>query len=318
MKKLWQSFASNTLRWLLRILRFVPWRVAQGWGRALGSFGYRLSARYRRVADKNLRLAYGDTMTERERQRITKGVFQSFSIALFEFLKAPSLSDDEIRRMVPVPAETYAHFDELRARGKGLIIISAHFGNWELLCRRGSMDGYKFAVVARKADDGMTAITDYVRESGGYDVLARGSSAKPILQKLKQGGIVAMLPDQKSEDVFVPFFGRLTGTVAGPAALALRTGAPIAIVFCARLPDGTFKIETTPDIDQSSTGDLEADKTRIMADITAEIEKIVRKYPEQWLWLHDRWKSPIPDELQAANEALMASTGRTQVAGTSN
>ena len=313
MKKLWQSFASTALRVLLRVLRFIPWRVAQAWGRALGSLGYRLSKRYRRVADKNLRLAYGESMSEAERRRITKGVFQSFAQALFEFLKAPSLSDEEVRRMVPVSAEQYAHIDELRARGKGLIVISAHIGNWELLCRRGSMDGYKFSVVARKVDDGMSEVADYIRESGGYEVLARGNSAKPILQKLKQGGIVAMLPDQKSEDVFVPFFGRLTGTVAGPAALAIRTGAPILIVFCLRKSDGTYIIEMAPDIDQTSTGDLDADRTRIMADITAEIEKIVRKYPDQWLWLHDRWKSPIPEELKAANEALMAAS-----AGASN
>ena len=319
MKKLWQSIARNSLRMLLRLLRFIPWRAAQAWGRSLGSLGYGLSVRYRRVADKNLKLAYGDAMTEADRRRLTRRVFQNFGSALCEFLKAPSLSPDDVRRMVPVSSEHYAHIDELLARGKGLIIISGHIGNWELLARRGGIDGYKFAVVARQSDDdGMNEITDHVRKNGGYDVLARGNSAKEVLRRLKQGGIVAILPDQKSEDVFVPFFGRLTGTVAGPATLALKTGAPILIVFCLRKPDGTYIIEMTPDVDQSSTGDLDADRTRIMADITAEIEKVVRKYPEQWLWLHDRWKSPIPENLQAANEALMASTGRAQVAGTSN
>lgn len=270
-------------------------------GRGLGSLGYRLSARYRRVADKNLRLAYGDSMTERERGRLIKKVFQNFAAGLFEFLKAPSLSDDDIRRMVPVSAEQFAHIDELRARGKGVIVISAHIGNWELLARRGGIDGYRFSVVARQSpDDGMNEITDYVRRSGGYDVLARGNSAKAVLRKLKEGGIVAILPDQKSEDVFVPFFGRLTGTVAGPATLALKTGAPILIVFCLRMAGGTYKIEMPPDVDQTSTGDLDADRIRIMADVTAEIEKVIRKYPEQWLWLHDRWKAPVPEHLLKA------------------
>lgn len=298
MKKLWQSFVRNTLRMLLRTLRFVSWKTAQAWGRALGPLGYRLSKRYRQVADKNLRLAYGDAMTERERQQLIRKVFQNFSMGLFEFLKGISLTPDDVRRMVPVSKEQYAHIDELLARGKGLIVISAHIGNWELLCRRGGIDGYKFAVVVRQShDDGMNEITDRVRESGGYEVLARGNSAKAVLQRLKKGGIIAILPDQKSEDVFVPFFGRLTGTVAGPATLALKTGAPILIVFCLRLPDGTYRIEMAPDVDQTSTGDLDADRIRIMADINAEIEKVVRKYPEQWLWLHDRWKAPVPEHL---------------------
>jgi KDO2-lipid IV(A) lauroyltransferase len=312
MKKLWQSFVRNSFFGLLRVLRFIPWKTAQAWGRALGAVGYRLSARYRHVADKNLKIAYGDTMTERDRQRLIKGVFQSFGSSLFEFLKAPSMSADQIRKLVPVSPEQYAHIDELLARGKGLIVISAHLGNWELLARRGGMDGYNFGVVARQSpDNGLNDITDYVRNSGGYDVLARGNSAKVVMQRLKKGGIVAILPDQKSEDVFVPFFGRLTGTVAGPATLALRTESPILIVFCVRLPDGTFKIEMAPDIDQTTTGDLDADRVRIMADITAEIEKIVRKYPDQWLWLHDRWKSPIP-------EHLLQSEGDTVAAGTAH
>src|SRR3569833_1906069 len=102
MKKLWQTFVRNTLRVLLQVLRFVPWRVAQAWGRALGSFGYRFSKRYRNVASKNLKLAYGDSMTERDRQRLIKRVFQNFASGLFEFLKAPWLSPDDVRRMVPV------------------------------------------------------------------------------------------------------------------------------------------------------------------------------------------------------------------------
>jgi KDO2-lipid IV(A) lauroyltransferase len=202
-----------------------------------------------------------------------------------------------------VPNANFEHAAELLARGKGLIVISAHIGNWELLARRAALDGYRFAVVVRQShDDGMNEVTDYARKSGGYEVLARGNSAKGVLQRLRSGGIIAVLPDQKSEDVFVPFFGRLTGTVAGPASLALKTGAPILTMFCLRMPDGTYKIEIAPDVDISSTGDLEADRIRLMADITAEIERVVRLHPDQWLWLHDRWKAPIPEHLTAKSE----------------
>jgi KDO2-lipid IV(A) lauroyltransferase len=109
------------------------------------------------------------------------------------------------------------------------------------------------------------------------------------VQKLREGGLVAILPDQKSDDVFVPFFGKTAGTVAGPAILALKTGAPIVPFFCPRLPNGTFRMVVGDEIDTHTTGDQTADVERIMTDINLAVEKIVREYPDQWLWLHDRW-----------------------------
>jgi len=311
MKKLWQFFVRTTFRVLLRVMRFMPWKPALAWAAAMGSIGYHLSARYRRVADKNLRLAYGDEFTERERNAITKRVFQNFAqAALVEFLKSPTMTPDELRARVRVPS--FEPPDRLLALGKGLIVISAHFGNFEIMARRSAIEGYRFAVVARQSqDDGMNEITDYIRETGGYEVLPRGKSAKAVLQRLRKGGAVAILPDQKSEDVFVPFFGRLTGTVAGPAVLALKTGAPILPMFSIRRPDGTFDVEFCPEIDITSTGDLEADTHRIMADITAQIERVIRRHPEQWLWLHDRWRAPVPEHLLAPAEDLAPTVGAT-------
>ncbi len=313
MKKFWQFFVRVTFRFLLRVMRFIPWKPALAWAASMGTLGYLCSARYRKVADKNLRIAYGDELTEADRKRITKKVFQNFAqAALVEFLKSPTMTPDELRARVRVPS--FNPPDELLARGKGLIVISGHFGNFEIMARRSAIEGYRFAVVARQSmDDGFNEITDYVRESGGYEILPRGKSAKMVLQRLRKGGAVAILPDQKSEDVFVPFFGRLTGTVAGPAVLALKTGAPIMPMFSIRAPDGTFDIEFWPEIEVVSTGDLEADSTRIMADITAKIEQIIRRYPEQWLWLHDRWKAPVTEHLlrQATEIAPETASGAT-------
>ena len=120
------------------------------------------------------------------------------------------------------------------------------------------------------------------------------------MQRLRGNGIVAIVPDQKSEDVFVPFFGRLAGTVAGPAVLSLKTGAGILPMFCPRQPDGTYRVVILPEIDPTPTGDTDADIRRIMAEITRVIEDIVRQYPDQWLWLHDRWRVPPPAGLDPA------------------
>jgi KDO2-lipid IV(A) lauroyltransferase len=142
-------------------------------------------------------------------------------------------------------------------------------------------------------------VVNDIRKNGGYEVLGRGNAAKPVIQRLKAGKVVAMLPDQKSEDVWVPFFGRLSGTVAGPAIIALRTGAPLVPCFCVRQPDDTHRIVVMPEIDTTATGDQQADVERIMTEVNAAIESVVRKYPDQWLWLHDRWRDQAPPEVAA-------------------
>jgi len=306
MKNLWQTFVRTIFRGLLVGLRFVPLSVASRSAEALGGLGCKLSKRYRDVADKNLIFAFGDSWTPEDRCRVTSRVFRNFArAALAEFLKAPSMSPDQIRKLVHV--ENWDKVDAVLSRGKGMILVTAHFGNFELLARRAALDGYSFVVVARQSpDEGFNAITDYIRENGGYKVHARGASPKPLLQQLRRGGIIAILPDQKSEDVFVPFFGKLAGTVAGPAVLALKTGAPILPMFCPHQEDGTYKVDIFDEIDTHATGNLEDDSRRIMADITRAIEDEVRLYPDQWLWLHDRWRSVPPDDLVCATGPVAA------------
>lgn len=291
-KRAWQSLVRSVFRFLLAVLAYVPWKPALAWGEWMGVLGYRLSARYRRVADKNLRLAFGDALSDADRQALIKRVFRNFArMALVEFLKSSYLTPRSLGCLVRV--DDFAAIDALLARGKGVILVSAHLGNWELLARRAGRDGYGVLVVARQSEDAaFNEITDRLRENGGYTVHPRGDSPRALLRKLRGNGVIAILCDQKSEDVFVPFFGHSAGTVSGPAVLALKTGAPILPMFCPRQPDGTYRMETLPEIDTTPTGDTEADTRRIMADVTAAIEEMVRRYPDQWLWMHDRWRMP--------------------------
>ena len=307
-KKLWQNFFRSAFWGLFTVLRRVPWKPALAWGTALGTLGYHLSARYRQIAKKNLKIAYGDTLTEAERQALIKRVFQHFSRAmLVEFLKGADFTLEDIRWWVK--QDSYAPMEELLARGKGVIVISAHLGNWEWLSKRAAMEGYSIKVVARQSEDEkFNELTDKVRGTNGYTVHPRGDSPRALLKQLRENKIIAIVPDQKSEDVFVPFFGRLAGTVAGPAVLALKTGAAILPMFCPRQPDGTYKTVYYPAILPVSTGDTDADVRRIMAEITADIEDIVRQYPDQWLWLHDRWRVPPPDGLDVPEESAHAPT----------
>ena len=291
-KRVWQWLVRQAFLLLLVIFKRLPLRVAQAWGVSVGLLGFLLSRRYRDVANSSLQWAFGGALSDRQRRTIVRRVFVHFGRAtLGEFLAAPFLAPDTLRRLVK--ADSYAPIDALLARGKGLILVTAHFGNWELLARRAILEGYSVTVVARQGDDAQfNSLTDGLRANGGYEVHARGASPRLLLQRLKQNKIVAILPDQKSDDVFVPFFGKLAGTVAGPAVLALKTGAPIVPMFCPRLPDGTYQVVICPEIDNHSTGDAKADTARIMADINLAVEGMVRRYPGQWLWLHDRWRLP--------------------------
>ncbi len=296
-KQLWQAFFRGAFWALFSVLRRVPWKPALAWGTALGTLGYHLSARYRAVADKNLQIAYGDMLTEKQRQRLIKRVFQHFARAmLVEFLKGADFTLADMRHWVK--GESYETVEALLTRGKGVIVVSAHLGNWEWLSKRAAMEGYSIKVVARQSEDEkFNALTDRVRGTNGYTVHPRGDSPRALLKQLRENKIVAIVPDQKSEDVFVPFFGKLAGTVAGPAVLALKTGAAILPMFCPRQPDGTYKTVFYPAIIPEPTDDHEADVRKIMAEITADIEDIIRQYPDQWLWLHDRWRVPPPTEI---------------------
>ncbi len=296
-KKIWQGFTRRAFAAAFAILRRTPWRPALAFGTALGTLGYYVSARFRSVADKNLQIAYGNTLTEKERQALIKRVFQHFTrAALVEFLKGADLTLDEMRQRVQV--DSYEPAETLLARGKGVIVVSAHLGNWEWLSKRAAMEGFDVKVVARQSEDaGFNDLTDRVRGKNGYTVHPRGDSPRALLKQLRANKVVAIVPDQKSEDLFVPFFGRLAGTVAGPAVLAQKTGAAILPMFCPRQPDGTYKTVFYPAIVADSSVDAETDRHRIMAEITAAIENIVRQYPDQWLWLHDRWRVPPPPGL---------------------
>lgn len=295
-----QTWKKRVRQWLLRCLfraqlltlRVIPWKLSLALGEGMGLIAFCCSKRYRQVAESNLTLAYGDTLTGSERRHITRRVFQNFARAmLIEWLKVPSLTIDQVRTLIRV--ETLDPLTQALAKGKGVIVVSGHLGNWELLARRVAMEGFPVTVVTRQSEDSQfNAITDRLRENAGYTVHPRGSSPRRLLKHLRQNGIVAILCDQKSDDVFVPFFGRTAGTTAGPAVLALKTGAAILPLFYPRQADGKFRAVFLPEIDTTPTGDTPADTQRIMADITSSIESVVREYPDQWLWLHDRWRMP--------------------------
>jgi KDO2-lipid IV(A) lauroyltransferase len=280
-------------RWALRgawaLFRLLPLRAAQRLGAGLGQLAYALSRRYRRVAIENLRRAFPD-WTPQQVKTTAQRVFRNFGVSLAEFLKAPSMTQPEIERILTVVG--LEHLDAAFAEGKGVLLITGHFGNWELMARYICMLGYPVAVIARDADDpGTTELVTMLRERSGYRVFPRGNAARLVLKALRANEAVGILPDQNAGDVFVEFFGQKAGSVAGPAVFHLRTGAPLVPLFNVRLPDDRHRVEILAPMRFEPSGDAQADYQRIMQALHDVLEGYVRRYPDQWLWLHDRWKS---------------------------
>jgi KDO2-lipid IV(A) lauroyltransferase len=155
-------------------------------------------------------------------------------------------------------------------------------------------------VVAREPEDPLFgAYVRRMRESAGFAVLGKGSSARELLAVLRRGEMISLLPDQNSGDLFVPFFGVPVGTVAGPASLALHTGATLLPCYCVRRPDDTYEVLFFSPIPSVPMGDRQADLVRITGEVNRVLEQAVRRYPDQWLWLHNRWRSAFEEKNRA-------------------
>ncbi len=283
---------------LLRALRGIvvslPLRTAQALGARLGGFAHALFASRRRVALENLERAFPG-MTPAERERIARGAFRNYGITFLELLWAPNLTTRVLDRLV-VPGEGSAQLiRELHGRGRGLIVLTGHFGNWELVALAfPHLSGLAVHVIVQQQNNELAdALISQHRALFGNTLIPRGISVREILSALDRGGIVALAADQSGpkEGVFVPYFGREVATPQGPAAFAVRKGTPILMLFMVRQDDGTYRAECEAvPMDDLGAGDTDA-VSELTRRHTAILERMVRAHPDQWLWMHRRWKN---------------------------
>ena len=254
-------------------------------GERLGLLWYRLDKKHRERTASNLRMAFPE-WNEEKIQETSLEVFKHFGRVMADFMRTPIRTREEVLSAEVVGRE---HFDQALAMNKGVMIITAHYGNWERFAHWLTMDGHKLNVVARGANQG--GVTDRMtalRNAAGAEVMTRGNSARASLSKLKNNEMVGILNDQNNGDCFVPFFGKPCGTALGPAVIHLRTGAPIVPCYFTRLGPGQYRLEFHPIV---LGEDYEKDQLKITAKLNEILEDVVRQHPEQWLWVHDRWKS---------------------------
>ncbi|HEU4751676.1 MAG TPA: lysophospholipid acyltransferase family protein, partial [Armatimonadota bacterium] len=288
------------IRGLNLVGRVTPDRALAPIGRALGNAAYRTMRRYRVVALENLRRAYGEEWSEARIQETARDSFRHLGITLIEFfLRQPRLSPEQVEQEVRFEGQEY--YEEAFARGKGVLLITAHYGNWEMMGPRLARAGYPVSAVSRTADDpGLEQMIESIRTRCGLKQIPRRHAARQGLAALRRNEILAILLDQNTAEggVFVPFFGYPASTATGPAVFALKTGAALVPTFCIREADGTHRMKTWPPIYPEPTGDRARDVLHLTARVTRVIEEQVRERPELWFWLHNRWKLQ-PEDCEA-------------------
>jgi len=273
-------------------VRWVPWRTSQRLGRALGLVVYALAWRLRRRARHNLALALGAEKTESELAAIARQSFAHLGSCFFEIANFERMRGrlDEI-----VTTEGEQHLSDVLSEGKGFIWVTGHLGNWELCASYFALRGIDITVVARKIRvEELDVLMRGFRDGVGIRTVVRGApgAGRDILRALRRGGALAVLIDQDTDvqGTFVPFFGRPAYTPTAPAALALRLGCPLMCGFIAREPGGDFRVVIHPPFHVRSTGNHEEDLRALTERLTASLEAHIRRYPEQWTWMHRRWR----------------------------
>jgi Kdo2-lipid IVA lauroyltransferase/acyltransferase len=255
---------------------------------------YHLVPRQRLIALHNLRRAFPEKSWE-EILKITRGVYRNMGIVAAEFFDIPRWTKENIGEMVD--SEGLENCRKALDKGRGVLMFVAHFGNWELEAVAASLLIKPVAAIYRPLDNALLdQLVLRVRTATGNTLLDKNRAMRAMLRSLKRNEMLGILIDQNVdyyEGVFVDFFGRPACTTDGLAILALHTGAPVLPAYMARLPDGRYRLVIGPEVAVVDTGNRNADILANTQRFTRVIEETVRQYPDQWLWVHQRWKTQL-------------------------
>ena len=280
------------VRALLSVLRWLPRKASRAVGSALGIATFYVARRLRSVGLQNLRLAFPQAAPE-ERERVLKAEYRQLGHHLAEFARMPRYQRQTLENLIHY--QGLEHFERASAKGRGVLVLTGHLGAWELSSFFHSLMGYSMGLVIRRLDNPL--IDHYVNEircMHGNRVLSKDDFARGLLLEMKAGRTMGILMDTNMtppQGAFVPFFGIPACTGSGLARIARKTGAAVLPGFLLEEPDGRYRLHFGEEIALEVTRDSERDAIANTRRFTAVLEEYVRRYPEQWLWMHRRWKT---------------------------
>ena len=273
--------------------RQLPKKWAMRLGCGAGLLFYYLVKKRRDIASANLQIAFGDRFAASQRVEICKASFINVGKTCIEFLRFPKLNPENIWSEVTV--EGRENLNAALAEGKGAIVFLPHFGNWELLSLVYGVliPNRAKAIAFPLKNDLLNAYIWRHREQMSLKLIPRKQAVRETLRALKKNNAVGFFADQNAglEGVFVNFLGKLASTARGPAVIARKTGAPLLFSLSIRQPDDKHHIHISPPIHVKPSDDFERDIEFYTTQMLKQLEMYIHKYPAQWLWLHNRWKT---------------------------
>jgi len=294
--KEWCKYAAVWLT--VKGLGALPRSVARGFALASMRFFYALLPRLRKTAEVNLGIAFPD-WDEAQRKSVIRGMLRNLGWMAAEFARFPRSKRGNIDQIVVL--DGHENFLEGQRRGKGVIYLTGHIGAWELSSFAHALYGYPLHYMARPIQNRrIDSLVNTYRCMSGNRPIFKNESARVALQVLKEAGTIGILADQNTmpqEAVFVDFFGKAASTTTGIARLALHTDAAVVpgyAVWDKQLKK--YRLCFEPPVELLRTGHTERDILENTRKFTKVLEDIIRKYPEQWVWVHGRWNTRPTDE----------------------
>lgn len=283
------SFALLSI-WILNLL---PRKLALWFGTLIGWLAWRLIPRDRANIDRNLTLVYGDKFSLKEKRGIGRSFFINTGKNLVDAVRFKRHYRRQIAPLVEV--EGLEYFDQAYQAGKGLIGVTGHIGNFELLAVHIASLGYEIAVIGREMyDPRLDRLLVENRTAMGLTNIATTESPKRTLQWLRSGRAIGVLIDTDSmrvRNMFVPFFGIPAATPVALTNIGLRVGAAFLPMACVRISGDRYKIVIHPPVEKTRTDDSESDVYNVTLLCNKALEQIIDQHRDQWIWLHNRWNS---------------------------
>lgn len=297
-KRVRRKVRSVVIASLLRLIALIPLGPALRIGAFLGGLCYHLFGDARRLALRHLALAFPEK-TEAERAGVARRMFVHLGMSAMEITSIHSYED---RLAEYLELDSRELIDAALARGKGIVFVTGHVGNWELMARLVARVAAPVSAVAKRGGDArLMGLIEGWRLDGAVTTLWRedASTARALLRVFKENKVLGILVDQDTnvQGLWVPFFGRPAWSPRAPADLALRTGAPILVGTSHRKserPGDGFHFEVTEVRYDPKPADKEAEALRITAACQAVLEDAIRRHPADWVWMHERWKTQPP------------------------
>jgi KDO2-lipid IV(A) lauroyltransferase len=288
MKRAWVRMAGGRAAIVFaRLCGALPLAASRRLGRFLGAAAYTLWPGLRRRALTHLDLAYGDALTQADKRRIAKGVIQNAAVAAAELPHVPRIDRAFVERHVRLSG-----VDDVDWSG-GVVLVGAHFSNWEWMSPILSALGKEMVEIVRPLDDPqLDAFVDGLRTANGVRTVPKRQGGAVALRALRNGAVAGILADQQPRDNAVPvtFLGHRCWATVAPALLAMRARKPLHVISMPREDDGAYHMRISPPLELEDTGDFRRDLAVNTQRCQTALEAVIRERPEQWLWLHRRWK----------------------------